>query len=265
MRAWRAEGRRCSARWPRSPAASSCSRSAGEDPDSALVGGAVRDLLLGREPRELDVVVAGGRRRAGRQARRRGAAAPARGSRASPSTSASARPPSNGPPAAIDIAERRAESYPHPGLTPTGPPGHGDRGPPAPGLHRQRDRRHARRPGCGRGARRGARGRGSRRRAPAGPARAELHRRPHPAAADGPLRGAPALRAGARHRGARPAGARGRCAEHPQPAHGSVPSCAWRCANRTRSPHFRRLAQLGALRGIDAAPGAGRTARAARP
>ena len=46
------------------------------DEDTALVGGAVRDLLLGRRPRELDVVVAGDAHefaeRAGRAARGRG-------------------------------------------------------------------------------------------------------------------------------------------------------------------------------------------------
>ncbi|MGA2455299.1 MAG: hypothetical protein ABSG93_17440 [Solirubrobacteraceae bacterium] len=88
-----------------------------EGAELELVGGAVRDLLLGRAPRELDVVVA------------RDAAALAR-DLASRLGANAAQPPSatlhdrfgtallqwDG--ARIDIAERRAESYPAPGALP---------------------------------------------------------------------------------------------------------------------------------------------------
>jgi tRNA nucleotidyltransferase (CCA-adding enzyme) len=90
--------------------------------DLALVGGAVRDLLLGRAPRELDVVVAGDAAGlANELAARLGAGA--------------AQPPSvtlhdrfgtallrwDG--CRVDIAARRAESYPAPGALPEVRPG----------------------------------------------------------------------------------------------------------------------------------------------
>ncbi len=94
----------------------------------ALVGGAVRDLLLGRAPRELDVVVAGD------------AAALARELVARLGASAAQPPNAAQPPSAtlhdrfgtamlqweggrVDIAERRAESYPAPGALPEVRPG----------------------------------------------------------------------------------------------------------------------------------------------
>jgi tRNA nucleotidyltransferase (CCA-adding enzyme) len=84
-----------------------------EHPDIALVGGAVRDLLLDRRPRELDVSVAAG-------------AAEVAGALAASSP--------DGEPIVherfgtaslgwIDIAERRAESYPAPGALPEVRPG----------------------------------------------------------------------------------------------------------------------------------------------
>ena len=98
---------------------------AGERDELALVGGAVRDLLLGRTPRELDVVLA------------RDAAAFAR--------ELAGRLDASATPAAsvtlhdrfgtamlewnagrIDIAERRAESYPAPGALPQVRPGSGE-------------------------------------------------------------------------------------------------------------------------------------------
>jgi tRNA nucleotidyltransferase (CCA-adding enzyme) len=93
--------------------------------DVALVGGAVRDLLLGRWPRELDVTV-------GRQAE---ALARALAERISPSERAHGRAIEQivhgrfGTASLawqygrIDIAERRAESYPSPGALPQVRPG----------------------------------------------------------------------------------------------------------------------------------------------
>jgi tRNA nucleotidyltransferase (CCA-adding enzyme) len=85
---------------------------AGERGDAALVGGATRDLLLGSSPRELDVVVAGD------------AAGFARDLAArldSPRVSAHGEFGTAGVSwhgGAVDVAERRAESYPQPGALP---------------------------------------------------------------------------------------------------------------------------------------------------
>ncbi len=105
--------------------------------DVELVGGAVRDLLVGREPRELDVVVGG---EAGSFDRDAALFARELGSRLSPLPGG--RPASAGPSALggsgvstseherfatalvqwpggrIDVATRRAESYPAPGALP---------------------------------------------------------------------------------------------------------------------------------------------------
>ena len=53
----RTRAKRCSRAWASCPAGRSCSILAAERDDVELVGGAARDLLLGRTPRELDVVV----------------------------------------------------------------------------------------------------------------------------------------------------------------------------------------------------------------
>ena len=91
------------------------------DGDSALVGGAVRDLLLGREPRELDVVVRSG------GALLAGALAEAvRGTGAEPRVRIHERfrtAAVEWPGGRVDIAERRAESYPRPGALPEVRPG----------------------------------------------------------------------------------------------------------------------------------------------
>ncbi len=88
-----------------------------DDPDSALVGGAVRDLLLGREPRELDMVVSsGGAELAAELAgalRGAGANEPRVTIHERFRTAAVEWPAGQ-----VDIAERRAESYPHPGALP---------------------------------------------------------------------------------------------------------------------------------------------------
>jgi tRNA nucleotidyltransferase (CCA-adding enzyme) len=90
---------------------------AGERDDLALVGGAVRDLLSGRRPRELDVTVEDG---AADLAALLAARLPdgretvhSRFGTAAVSSAAGA----------IDIAQRRAESYPHPGALPEVRPG----------------------------------------------------------------------------------------------------------------------------------------------
>jgi tRNA nucleotidyltransferase (CCA-adding enzyme) len=92
---------------------------AGQREDLALVGGAVRDLLLGRAPRELDVVVA---RDAPGLARELAALLDA-------STAVHERFGTAAVEWAhgrIDVAERRAESYPAPGALPQVRPGSAD-------------------------------------------------------------------------------------------------------------------------------------------
>jgi tRNA nucleotidyltransferase (CCA-adding enzyme) len=90
--------------------------------DVALVGGAVRDLLLGRNPRELDVVVAGDSVRLASELASRLPGNDAR----MPETTLHER---FGTAVVewiygrIDIAERRAESYPRPGALPEVRPG----------------------------------------------------------------------------------------------------------------------------------------------
>ncbi len=82
----------------------------------ALVGGAVRDLLLGRAPRELDVVVAGD---AAALAEELSARLGARAELHERFGTAALRWDGG----RIDIAERRAESYPAPGALPQVRPG----------------------------------------------------------------------------------------------------------------------------------------------
>ena len=93
-----------------------------DHPDLALVGGAVRDLLRGASPRELDVVVAGGSaelaaelaaRLPGNEARTPEVTVHERFGTASVGWMHGR----------IDVAERRAESYPRPGAQPVVRPG----------------------------------------------------------------------------------------------------------------------------------------------
>jgi tRNA nucleotidyltransferase (CCA-adding enzyme) len=88
----------------------------------ALVGGAVRDLLLGRAPRELDVVLAGDAAVLARELAARvdvSASAPARVTLHDRFGTAMLEWDG----ARVDIAERRAESYPAPGALPEVRPG----------------------------------------------------------------------------------------------------------------------------------------------
>jgi tRNA nucleotidyltransferase (CCA-adding enzyme) len=88
----------------------------------ALVGGAVRDLLLGRAPRELDVVLAGDAAALAHELAARvdvGASAPARVTLHDRFGTAMLEWDG----ARVDIAERRAESYPAPGALPEVRPG----------------------------------------------------------------------------------------------------------------------------------------------
>ena len=202
------------------------------EPGVYVVGGAVRDALLGRVPRELDLVVEGdalavARARGG--ARRRHADRPRalrdgddQRRRASPSTS----------PAPAASATRG------PGALPDGRAGRDARGGPrAPRLHRQRDRRQPRR-------RRdhGVAGRagGPRRGRAARPARALVHRRPDADAAARPLRRAAGLRARSGHRGAdRPGAVRDRHRRPPRQRAAAAAQRAarraWRCSSATAS------------------------------
>jgi tRNA nucleotidyltransferase (CCA-adding enzyme) len=90
--------------------------------DLALVGGAVRDLLLGRSPRELDVVLAGDAAALARELAARidaDSSAPARVTLHDRFGTAMLEWDG----ARVDIAERRAESYPAPGALPEVRPG----------------------------------------------------------------------------------------------------------------------------------------------
>ncbi len=87
--------------------------------DLALVGGAVRDLLLGSAPRELDVVVAGDAAGlAAELAARLGASAELHDRFGTAALRWDG--------GRIDVAERRAESYPAPGALPQVRPGSGE-------------------------------------------------------------------------------------------------------------------------------------------
>jgi tRNA nucleotidyltransferase (CCA-adding enzyme) len=97
-------------------------RAAGSRPGLALVGGAVRDLLLERAPRELDVVVdidAAG------LARELAAVLAAQGHEPAAATAHERFSTAvlEWPHGRVDIAERRAESYPSPGALPEVRPG----------------------------------------------------------------------------------------------------------------------------------------------
>ena len=152
----------------------------------ALVGGAVRDLLLGRPPKELDVVVSAD---AGRFAGEllglielRGEGTPILTLHERFGTAAVVWPAGR-----IDVARRRAESYAVPGALPEVRPGTDEEdlarrdftvNALAVPLSGQR---------IGRAGGRRPRPRRPRGRAAAGPARPQLHRRSHPPAAPRPL------------------------------------------------------------------------------
>jgi tRNA nucleotidyltransferase (CCA-adding enzyme) len=87
--------------------------------DLALVGGAVRDLLLGRAPRELDVVVARDAPELARELATLLDASTTVHERFGTAAVESAH-------GRIDVAERRAESYPAPGALPQVRPGSAD-------------------------------------------------------------------------------------------------------------------------------------------
>jgi tRNA nucleotidyltransferase (CCA-adding enzyme) len=87
-------------------------------PDVALVGGAVRDLLLERTPHELDVVVSGDVASVVAEL-----AARADGARTTAHERFGTAVVQWGESVRIDVAERRAESYAHPGALPDVRPG----------------------------------------------------------------------------------------------------------------------------------------------
>jgi tRNA nucleotidyltransferase (CCA-adding enzyme) len=99
-----------------------------ERDDLALVGGAVRDLLLGRIPRELDVALASGAADFARElAASVGRAVDGRVATARPATTVVHERFGTAvvewEDGRVDIAERRAESYPRPGALPEVRPG----------------------------------------------------------------------------------------------------------------------------------------------
>ena len=99
-----------------------------------LVGGAVRDLLLGRERADIDVAVEGDAM--DELARRLG------GALATHERFATATVRAGG--LELDLAATRAETYPRPGALPEIRPAPPCGGPRPPRLHRQRDGRAAR-------------------------------------------------------------------------------------------------------------------------
>ena len=163
-------------------------------------------------------------------------------------TSASAPPPSAGTAGRIDIAARRSESYAAPGALPDVRAGHASR------------RTCARRdftvnaiavplggPAQRRAAGRAARARGPRGRAPARAARAQLHRRPHAAAAPRALPRAARLRARAAAPPSSPRRRSPAARSRPSPAPASAPSCASRSPSPTRWRRSRSSSELGVL------------------
>ena len=84
-------------------------------PDLELIGGATRDLLLGRSPRELDVVLAGDVAAGGHASSPRGSAATADGATMHERFGTAT---VSWPQGRIDIATRRGESYAAPGALP---------------------------------------------------------------------------------------------------------------------------------------------------
>ena len=104
----------CCVRWRRNPA--QLQLLASERDDLALVGGAVRDLLLGRSPRELDVVVAGDAASLAHElAAALGAGTTLHGRFGTAVVEWDA--------GRVDLAKRRAEAYPTPGALPDVRPG----------------------------------------------------------------------------------------------------------------------------------------------
>ncbi len=225
-------------------------------PRAAGAGRAARGRRAGRRRRARPAARAraararrGGRRATPRTLRRASSPdAARRGAAGSHCTSASAPPLVEWEAGAIDIAERRAESYPAPGRAARGAPGHDRGGPRAPRLHRQRHRRRARRraqrASCTRAehaledlARRRLR---------------VLHERSF---LDDPTR----LLRLARYRARlgfeveahtaelAAAGARRRRAGDASRARASAPSCAWRSAKRDALAALGALSELGVL------------------
>ena len=243
-------------------------------PGVHLVGGAVRDLLLGRTPSELDVVVEGdiaplaARLGAGGEdavAHERFATATVRVGECR-----------------WDLASARAETYARPGALPdVRAAATLQRGPPAPRRDDQRAGARSRRRDA---ARRPARRGGPRGAPPARPARRELHRRPDAAVARRALRGAAGLRDRAAHgRACRPGRRRRRAGDGVRPAdrqraapraRRARPGGGARCRRRDRRravarprprAHRARDRAAGARRGAARPARAGRRAAGAPP
>ena len=177
------------------------------EPGVHVVGGAVRDALLGRMPAELDLVVEGDAEPVARRAAERLGGEVTVHERFGTATV-------HAPPAVFDVTSARAETYPAPGALPEVRLGV----PLAEDLARRdfsvnaiamdaADGRLTAYPG---------RVRGPRGRRAAGPARRVVPGRPDAAAAARPLRGAARLRRRAAHRRAGRGGDRGRRARHRQ-------------------------------------------------
>jgi tRNA nucleotidyltransferase (CCA-adding enzyme) len=100
----------------RAPGARAALDALGGEPGVYVVGGAVRDALLGRVPRELDVVVEGDAAPVARRAAERLGGEVAVHDRFGTATVRS-------PQAGFDVVTARTETYPHPGALPEVQPG----------------------------------------------------------------------------------------------------------------------------------------------
>ena len=203
---------------PRSPAVAALE---GED-DVYVVGGAVRDLLLGREPHELDFVVEGDALEVARRASAVVSISHERFGTATVSLDG----------VTFDLAGARRERYERPGALPEVELGAT--------LREDLERRDftvnaiAAAPQGRRADLAAGRARGPRRAAPAGAARPLVPRRPDAAAAPGPVRRPARVRTGGAHRPVGRRGGRRRGASTPSPARGWAPSCGCCCGSRSR-------------------------------
>ena len=199
-----------------------------------LVGGAVRDLLLGRPPRELDVIVEGDVGELAERASAAGAGAVAH-ERFGTATVRDGD-------CRWDLAAARAETYARPGALPDVRPA---------GIEQDLQRRdvtvNALALDLATGELRAAphAHEDLARRPAARPARRELRRRPHAPVADRALRGTARLRPRGAHGGARARRPSAPAPSRPSPAPGSATSCASRSPSPTRSRRSRRAVALG--------------------
>ena len=215
------------------------------EPGVHVVGGAVRDALLGRMPAELDLVVEGDAEPVARRAAERLGGEVTVHERFGTATV-------HAPPAVFDVTSARAETYPAPGALPEVRLGvRARRGSRPARLQRQRDRhgRGRRAPDRIPGGVRGPRGGRA-----AGPPRRVVPGRPDPAAAARPLRGAARLRRRGAHRRRWPRPRSLAARSTPSAGSGWAQSCGCSRASRSRARWRRSPASGSARRCCPASP-----------